>query len=61
MEDHKISQRFCILDKEPIVETNIGFINFFNDPLKTKGEFLGFVTIRDKTKSLILEELVKNA
>ena len=60
MEEHKTSQRHWIKDKGPIVETNIGFIESYLDPLKTKAEFEGFVSIVDKTKSILLSNLVSN-
>lgn len=39
MESHIESQKHWIQDKEPIIETNIGFIETYLDPLKIRAEF----------------------
>jgi len=58
---HKDSQRAWIRDKNPIVETCIGFIEVYLDPNRTKGEFEGFVSVVDKEQSKKLAKLVDNA
>jgi len=51
IEEHKESQRHWIKDIGPIVETNLGFIEVYLDPIKTRAEWEGFVSIVDKNKS----------
>ncbi|KYR01753.1 dipeptidyl-peptidase III [Tieghemostelium lacteum] len=61
IDDHKDSQRFWIKDQQPVVETNIGFIESYRDPFGVRGEFEGFVSVVNKIMTERLGVLLKNA
>lgn len=59
--DFKESQKAWVLDQGPAVETNIGFIENYRDPLNQRAEFEGFVAVVDKEMSKKYATLVNEA
>lgn len=61
VEKHKESQRYWVKDIGPIVETNLGFIETYLDPLQIRAEYEGFIAVVNKKLSERVGILVDNA
>ncbi len=61
LDEHKESQRWWVKDKQPVVESCLGFLENYRDPAGLRSEFEGFVSAVDKEKSKKLSYLVDHA
>lgn len=61
LEAYKDAQRVWVNDKAPAVETVIGFVEPYRDPLGVRGEFEGIVGIADLEETKKLQSLATMA
>lgn len=58
---HKEAQAAWVEDKNPQVESLLGFIEYYTDPHGVRAEWRGFVLLQNQHETKSLRELVSNA
>jgi dipeptidyl-peptidase-3 len=58
---YKEGQRLWVKDKNPSIETNIGFVGPYRDPFGVRAEFEGIVGLVNKDETKTLANLVRHA
>ncbi len=58
---HIESQRHWVKDIKPVVETNIGWVETYIDPMGVRAYFEGWVALTDKEKTRKFNTLVENS
>ncbi len=58
METYKEAQRAWVRDIKPTVESILGFVEPYRDPLGSRAEFEGLVAVVDKEETKVLSQLV---
>ena len=58
---HIESQRYWVKDKKPVVETNIGWVETYIDPMGKRAYYEGMVALTDKDKSKKFGTFVDNS
>ncbi|KAL4874337.1 dipeptidyl peptidase III [Aspergillus karnatakaensis] len=61
LELYKSAQRVWVNDKSPAVETVLGFVELYRDPLGVRAEFEGIVGIPDPVETDLLKKLAQAA
>jgi len=61
IEDHKQSQREWVKDKQPAVESNLGWVEKYVDPENQRAMWSGWVAVVDKEKSKVYTQLVNKS
>lgn len=57
---HKKAQELWVTDQNPIIETNLGFIETYVDPIGTRGEWECFVMLKNIQQSKRFNSLAQN-
>ncbi|KAE8146247.1 dipeptidyl peptidase [Aspergillus avenaceus] len=61
IEAFKESQRIWVKDQQPVLETNIGFVETYRDPHGVRGEWEGFVALVNLERTRAFGKLVDSA